>query len=272
VWRARRRGGTALVVGAGLAGLSAADALAEEGFAVEVWEASDRIGGVLASLAELPHISYRDHMFAAEDLLASLRRKGIEVGFGRRWVDGQPEVEQFDAIALATGAARFALEGISAVDLRGYVRAPEELGEDVAVVSNGEGVQVAISIARSGRSVRLITIGPQHRLFPFVDDGAHLEESYDSMLSSAGVERLHGRLVVQLAPDRLRVVTDDEVRTLQVSTIVVAGRSRAWVEPARAVRRGQLVRLVGDAARPGNIAAATSAGWAFGAEAAAWFS
>jgi glutamate synthase (NADPH) small chain len=95
-----KRGGRVAVVGAGLSGLTAAFDLARKGYAVTVYEASDRIGGSLWEFPEsvLPRQILRGELVLVESVGATLRLNAAIPAAGLTALRGD-----CDAVYLATG-------------------------------------------------------------------------------------------------------------------------------------------------------------------------
>ncbi|MCX5647542.1 MAG: NADH-quinone oxidoreductase subunit NuoF [Planctomycetota bacterium] len=118
-WQGPRRGKVA-VVGSGPAGLTAAYFLALAGREVTVFEALDRVGGMLA--VGIPR--YRLPPQALGRDVEYIRRAGVRIVTGRR-IESLQELraEGFDAIFLAAGAHKSSRLGIPGEDLDGVVDA-----------------------------------------------------------------------------------------------------------------------------------------------------
>ena len=119
VWSGPRKGRVA-VIGSGPAGLTAAYFLATMGREVEVFEALDRAGGLLA--VGIP--SYRLPKDVLERDIEYIRRAGVKIRTGAR-VGSLAELREsgFDAIFVATGALKSTPLGIPGEDLEGVVDA-----------------------------------------------------------------------------------------------------------------------------------------------------
>jgi 2,4-dienoyl-CoA reductase-like NADH-dependent reductase (Old Yellow Enzyme family) len=94
---------TAVVVGGGPAGLQAAAALAEHGASVDLYEASDRLGGQVLRAAALPA---RSEIALIVDFLASeCSRLGVRVHLDERWDTTRVVGAGPDVLVLATGSS-----------------------------------------------------------------------------------------------------------------------------------------------------------------------
>ena len=177
-----------LVVGAGIAGLTAAWRLGDAGFAVEVWDQAEGPGGLLADVKDMPRLNLADLFYAVDHTLRQVQKAKVPIFYGRRF-DGA--AEGFDVIILATGAENFAPAAAKpareAIDYRDYLRGVADLGDRVAVISAGEGAEVAISIARSGRRVSLLETTP-HFSAPVYDYGSRRSPALRDYVAEANVK------------------------------------------------------------------------------------
>lgn len=148
-----------IVVGGGSAGMEAAATAAERGHDVELWEASDHLGGALASVARMPLRSefarFLDYQRAA------LERSGVTVRMGTRADPSSLRAADPDAIILATGAepvARTLAEG-EALTLEAAIASETDLGAHVILedsLGTWSVVSVAEWLADAGHTVTLL--------------------------------------------------------------------------------------------------------------------
>lgn len=114
------------VIGSGPAGLAAAAALRESGFAVEILEREGSLGGVLSRA--IPPFRL-DRAFVGSEL-EYVRRLGVEVSLGVE--DANPAAllaGGYGAVLIATGLWRPYTVGLPGEDLEGVLIAAEFLGE-----------------------------------------------------------------------------------------------------------------------------------------------
>lgn len=136
------------VVGAGMAGLSAATVAAQRGHAVTLFEASDAIGGQFRLAAQVPgkeEFSETIRYFAAE-----LDRNGVQLRLNTPAT--QAMLQGFDEVIVATGVRPRALNLPGAdhpkvLDYAQVLRGESSLGNRVAVIgAGGIGVDVCIRL------------------------------------------------------------------------------------------------------------------------------
>ena len=96
---------TALVIGAGVSGMTAADMIAQKGFKVLLVEKADRVGGLLNELrtVNFNHQSAEDIVKKFEATVSS--NPNIELMLGSEVIDAKGSIGDFD-IAIKTGTAK----------------------------------------------------------------------------------------------------------------------------------------------------------------------
>jgi heterodisulfide reductase subunit A2 len=160
----REREERVAVVGSGPAGLSAAYYLRLDGFQVTLFEALDRLGGMLR--VGIPDYRLPSHVLDREiDHILGL---GVEVrtgkALGRDFTLDSLKDQGYGAVFLAVGAHRDLSLGIAGEDTPGVLKAvdflrranlkePVELGSRVAVVGGGN---VAVDAARVARRLGVL--------------------------------------------------------------------------------------------------------------------
>ncbi len=243
-----------LVVGGGPAGLEVAHRLADAGHRVTLWEASDRLGGLLrlAGAAD-PDLDPLRAWLAAEAV-----RAGVEVELGR--MADAPAVARLapDRVVVATGARWTRPDDgvLTPDDLAGDPAAGlEGLGERVLVVGAGKvAVSLAAAARRRGRTVTLVA--PEPVLAPELGLPGRFRLVHD--LAADGVE-VRPATVDGYEADGARLA--DGTRIGADSIVVATGREpgRRLADELRAA--GLAVEVIGDASgttglEPGLRAAA----------------
>ena len=237
------------VVGAGLAGLRAAEALRRRGF-----------GGALTVVGEEPHPPYnrpplskqylagtfdeaRCRFRVAEDLgvdwRLGTRAAGLDLGGRRVLLDGGDALP-FDALMIATGARARAWPGIglppaaNAISVRtledsAALRAAGQAAERVVILGAGFiGCEVAATFRAQGKAVALVDVAP----FPLRPLGRVVGELCAEMHAEHGVE-LHMDELVQgfeTRGERISAVTLRAGTRLPCDLVLVATGAAPNVE------------------------------------------
>jgi 2,4-dienoyl-CoA reductase-like NADH-dependent reductase (Old Yellow Enzyme family)/thioredoxin reductase len=229
-----------LVVGAGIAGLTAAWRLGDAGFPVEVWDRSDTPGGLLADVKDMPALNMADLYFVVDHTMRQIAKASVPIRYGRSFEGGgERSAAGFDIVILATGADSFVTGTAGTadfIDYRDYMRGSSELGERVAVVSAGEGAEVAISIARSGRKVWLLET-TRHFATPVYDYGSRRAPALRDYVAECGIEIVRRAKVSSVGPREVVYSSPRGAsKALSVDSIVMSGR-QLKSSPAQPVAR-----------------------------------
>lgn len=151
-----------VVVGAGPAGLTAAETLADRGFSVTVLEKEEKAGGQLILAAAPPHKEKIG--WCIEDLVTACTKKGVEIKYS---VEATPEIiKEYNpyAVILACGADAVKPRAISGADGDNVYTSTDILssgvkleGKTVAVIGSGmTGLETAEKLADEGNKVIII--------------------------------------------------------------------------------------------------------------------
>jgi dimethylamine/trimethylamine dehydrogenase len=273
--RIRPKSGDArvLVVGAGPAGLEAAQALGKRGYEVVLAEAGRELGGRVTREARLPGLAawirVVDYRRGQIDRLAN-----VEVAYGSRLTAEEILAYEFDHVAIATGA-RWRADGVGRwhvkplpMDSGMQVLTPDDLmagtrprGERVAIWDDDHyymGGVLAELLASQGHAVTLVT--PEARASAWTVNTME-QHRIQRRLLEAGVTPLVSHAVAAVGGDGVRVAcayTEREHEIACDSLVTVTARlpEDALAEDLAEAEGGPVVRLVGDAWSPGTIAAA----------------
>ena len=264
-----------LVVGAGPAGLEAAQALGKRGYEVVLAEGSAALGGRVAREARLPGLAtwvrVLDYRSGQLD-----RLQNVEVALGSRLDAAEILSYDFDHVALATGSV-WRRDGIGRwhtrpVELAGVeCLTPDDLmsgsrpaGSRVVLFDDDHyylGGVLAELLAREGHDVTIVT--PEPRVSEWTVNTME-QHRIQRRLLELGVTVLASHAVVSAADGAVRtacVYTEREQDLPCDSLVLVTCRLpvdalAAELEAAIDGQEGPTVRLIGDAWSPGTIAAA----------------
>jgi hypothetical protein len=220
---------------------------------------------LLRQVAGLPALHLRDLAAYGEYVLRALTTLGVELRLGTRVTAELLRTVEGETMVLATGARPCALasasphEGPAVIGYAAYLAGQGTLGERVVVVSNGEGAEFAVALARTGHRVWLLEQGVEPRPAAYDYAGRRCQALTD-YLAEAGVHIVG--LVDAVQPTEGGVMLgyrNGHRERLPTDTVLVAGR-QASEEPMPAlVPPGWDVYQVGDCVAPLGIAEALQA-------------
>ncbi len=277
---------TALVVGAGPAGLEAAQALGKRGYDVVLAEATSELGGRVAKEARLPGLSawirVLDYRKGQLEQLPN-----VELAFGSELTADEVLEYGFDHVAIATGA-RWRNDGVGRwhvrpieIDPAMQVLTPDDvmagdrprgnkvvlfdddhyyMGGVLAELLVGEGFDVTLVTPESRVSMWTEATMEQHRIQKrLIEIGVTIQATHT--VTSVGAERVTAACAYterehELACDSFLNVT----ARLPADALGVALRERS-AEPG-----APTLKVIGDAWSPGTIAAAVWEGHRFAEE------
>lgn len=272
-----------LVIGGGVAGMSAALAAAECGHRVKLFEKSARLGGQL-HLAGAPP-GREEFSGLAHDLEQQLAWHGVQVQVEQQ-VDQALFIEQQpDLVILATGGLPI-VPPIPGVGLAHVVQAWQvlagsvEVGHRVVVVGGGAvGVETALLLAEegtlSGDALKFLLVhGAEtpEELYRLATRGTRevvMVELLDELgrnfgrttrwgmlldVEKAGITTMTETRVREITPACLIVEKDGKEQRIAADTVVLAVGTQAY-NPLEQIVAGMEIpfRVVGDAAAPGMV-------------------
>ena len=161
------KGRRIVVVGAGIAGLAAAQTLAERGFAVTVLEKAEEPGGQVKTAAAC---NLKGKLaWCVEDRMAVLKRLGVELRFGTEADAETVKALEPYAVLVATGALPLRPRSIRGIDLPQVLTAPEIIhrgrvvqNQQVVVVGSGmTGLETAEILNETGNQVTVLEMADE---------------------------------------------------------------------------------------------------------------
>ena len=255
-----------IVVGAGPAGLKAAEQLARRGFRVTVLEKADVPGGQVNTASSCLH---KDKLhWSVEDLMTSVKKLGVDVQFGTEATADSIAEKATYAVIVATGGTAAVPKAIRGSDLPHVCTAPDIIlgrkqptDQDVIVAGSGmTGLETVEVLNANGNRVTVIemadTIAPG-TWFQLVDDEM-------SRIQGHGTKMYIGKRLMKILPDRVIVedVKTAELQEIKADQVVLS----LGVRPENGLyqqlkTRIPRVYLVGDAAGSGTISDAVHSAW-----------
>jgi 2,4-dienoyl-CoA reductase-like NADH-dependent reductase (Old Yellow Enzyme family)/thioredoxin reductase len=151
-----------LVVGGGAAGLETARVLAGSGHQVTIWDAAERLGGMLVHAGAADTLLERYLGW----LLRQVEQLGVEIQLGQRATAEAVLGARVDDVVIATGA-RWGRPDVPGAELAHVHTVPElgawlhddgpAIGDEVVVLGGGKpGLSIAALCRRRGRSVTVV--------------------------------------------------------------------------------------------------------------------
>lgn len=249
-----------VVIGAGPAGLTAAQTLATRGFDVTVLEKAEKAGGQVITAAAC-HL--KDKLYwAIEDLMTNAQKAGAKVILGTEATIESVKAYEPYAVVVATGGVPLRPSSISGIDGENVILAPEIImgekkieNKKVVVVGSGiTGLEVTEFLNDAGCTVTVIEMAPEiapGAWFELVDDELERIKPY-------GTKFMTGTKLVSIESDG--VVTEDvasgERKKLDAEAVVLSLGVRPLDGIAKELLEGGVERVVkvGDAKQSGTIA------------------
>jgi 2,4-dienoyl-CoA reductase-like NADH-dependent reductase (Old Yellow Enzyme family)/thioredoxin reductase len=245
-----------VVIGAGPAGLKAAEIAARRGHQVRVYDARTRTGGRLRAVERT---AAADLASTVDHLTSELALLGVAVELGTRVEEARLAELGADHVIVATGAQAQpgqAFDGAAAVPTissEDALAAADSLGADVVVYDTlgaNEGALVAEALVKTGRRVHLVT--PYETVMPYGGISQRMETPEilrrklagihtEALIGAAGegtvwLVRADGSPVAELAADTVVAVTAPEPRLDLVAALTRLGIAHTVIGDAFAPR------------------------------------
>ena len=245
------------VIGGGIGGMEAALVCAKRGHEVELYEKSDRLGGVFIAAAA-PSFKEKDKMLIAWYEREVKKQSGITVHLNTEIKD--LAALQADEVVVATGArarkipVNGAEKAVEAVD---YLLGNATVGERVAVIGGGlTGCEIAYDLYLQGKQP--IVVEMQNDLI--VAKGVCLaNSSYLRDFFEAKQVPVYLETSLSAITDTGVVLKDKEgkTNTVAVDSVILS----VGYTPAPVFRKQKNVHVVGDAREVGNLRTVIWGAW-----------
>ena len=249
-----------VVIGAGPAGITAAETLARRGFAVSVYEKNEAPGGQVTTAAACPD---RGKLYwAIEDLTTAAKKAGAEIFLGKELTAEEIKALEPWAVVVATGAEPVRPWSIAGIEGENVFTAPEiihrrKVIENAGVVVAGSGLtglETAEILAAGGNKVTVVEMAKE--LAP----GAWFQMVDDALARLQGTDTtcMTGTRLVSVEADGVTVedVKTKTTRKLPADYLVLALGVRPTGRLAEELAKLGVERVyaVGDANKSGTIA------------------
>ena len=252
-------GKTAVIVGAGPAGLMAAEVLARRGFTVTVLEKNKEVGGQVNTAASC-HLKGKLH-WCIEDLMTNVTKLGVTVCSGVEVTADSVAEMKPDVVLLATGGVPVVPKSIPGIDKPHVCTAPEVIlgsirpkDKKAVVIGSGmTGLETAEFLLQDGCDTTIIEMAPEiapGTWFQLVDD--EMER-----LVPAGCKFMAGTKLLEIGDDAVSV---EDVKTgkqslIPADAVVLSMGVRPIPDLEEDLKAKELnVVRIGDAVKSGTIA------------------
>ncbi|MEY9212177.1 FAD-dependent oxidoreductase [Thermobifida halotolerans] len=273
-WRRAAHPRRVLVVGGGPAGMELAALTAKSGHTVELWEATDRLGGQLRAAVNAPFQEQMGRYLEWQE--RRLANAGVRVVLDERATADSVLAADFDVVAVATGATPrrpAEIEGVDqdhfVHDIRDVLHGTVAVGRAVLVVAQDDHLpplMVADHLSERGHDVTVVypTAGPAPLL------GRYILGGMLGRLSARGVVFRFMEDVVGIGEERIRLRHTYSHRESELgafdSVVLACGgdADSALYDDLRG--RVSDLHVLGDAFAPRRLVAATRQAYALAGE------
>ena len=250
-----------MVIGGGIAGMEAARVAHLMGHDVTLWEKGPRLGGQVAMVSRMPNLFVRSLNNSVEWTAHQLEKQKVKVELNKEGTADAITAAKPDVVLLATGSRSAVpdipgVKGPNVFTVEDYLAGDTELGNRVAVLGGGYGAEIAVSIARGGREVALLTEGDQTSVgaAPYLFSGSRTLMLF-GFLAQANVNLIANAKAKEITPQGVKYSdAEGKEHVVEADTVVLAiGR-----EPDRELYDalvGKVAQLhdIGDCWQPGTI-------------------
>lgn len=255
-------GRKALIIGAGPAGLSAAELLAKREFDVTVIEKEDCAGGQLNLAKKPPH---KEKMgWVCADLLNNVKELGVQIEFGVKATKDIVDTYKPDIVVNATGGNAvfpkpFERENVTTVTeiLNGNITLENK---KVAVIGSGmTGLETSELLAEQGNKVTIVEMADK------IAPGAWFQHVDDAMpkLESAGTVFMPGHKLLSINDSSIALerISDKKTVTVDADYVVLSLGVRPDTCLYDEIKNSSDYKVynIGDSDKIGRIANATEA-------------
>jgi 2-enoate reductase len=246
------------VVGGGVAGMEAARQAALRGHQVTLYEKSNRLGGLIPLVADMPRLYMHELDNVVEYLSTQLDKLNVDVQLKTEVNSDLLTKARPDVVILATGSIGRVPDvpganGPNVVTLLQYLRGEAKIGDTVLVWGGQEGAEAAVSLARQGKKVTLLEESDT------IADAAFLkyvgrQMLLESYLKEDGVEIVTGVSVEKIGDRSVSYVKNGKREEIGFDTLLLAlGRVPSDELAAQLGDVVPVVAKVGDCLEPHSI-------------------
>jgi len=253
-----------LVIGGGIAGMEAARVAHLRGHDVTLWEKEPQLGGMVTKVSTMPDVFVGSLNNSVEWTAHQLAKQQVKVELNKEATADAIIAAKPDVVLLATGTRSAVpdipgIKGPNVFTLEDYLTGQAKLGNRVAVLGGGYGAEIAVSIARGGKEVALLSEGDQASIAaaPYLFQGARVIMLH-GFLIQANVNIITNAKIKEITPQKIKYMdAEGNEQTVAADTVILATDR----EPTRELYDalvGKVPELhdIGDCWQPGTIGSA----------------
>ncbi len=252
-----------LVIGGGPGGMEAAITARRRGYQVDLWEKSDKLGGMLYP-AGGPEFK-KDVLKLVTYLENQCTKLNVNVVLNKEATADNINDLDYDRIILATGAsaAMPPIEGIEKAKLAiDYLTDQVEVGDNVVIIGGGlAGTEAACAISQSGKKATIVEMLPD--VLAIANHCLNNDQHLRNMLKECKVEVIGNAKVTKITDNTLVYQKDGNEYTLTCDTVLNAAgfKPNNQLEDLLEAKYDDKVVVIGDAVSPRKILTAVHEGY-----------
>lgn len=252
-----------LVIGGGPGGMEAAITARRRGYQVDLWEKSDKLGGMLYP-AGGPEFK-KDVLKLVTYLENQCTKLNVNVVLNKEATADNINDLDYDRIILATGAsaAMPPIEGIEKAKLAiDYLTDQVEVGDNVVIIGGGlAGTEAACAISQSGKKATIVEMLPD--VLAIANHCLNNDQHLRNMLKECMVEVIGNAKVTKITDNTLVYQKDGNEYTLTCDTVLNAAgfKPNNQLEDLLEAKYDDKVVVIGDAVSPRKILTAVHEGY-----------
>ncbi|GAW93545.1 FAD-dependent oxidoreductase [Calderihabitans maritimus] len=258
-----------MVVGGGVAGLQTAYTAAQRGHQVTIYEKTNQLGGQVRLASSIPRLYTKELWNLPKWLIRQVEKLGVNIELGKEVTPELVEQVNPDVVVVATGAQEIRLElpghdNEKVVYLWDYLEGKASVGDKVVVIGGNEGAEVAVSLAREGKTVTLVEETENIGCAKYIYDGAARRKPLLRFLRQANVRILTKTQVKEINSQGVKVLQSwpmPKEEIIEADTVMIAVGRKSEDSLYRALQgKGFEIYQIGDCVEPRSMVSATHEG------------
>lgn len=252
-----------MIIGGGIAGMEAAKDLAIRGHNVELYEASDRLGGAFIPASNM---SFKK---TDQKLINWYEREvhkytNLHVYMNTMVSKELVSEKKPDEIIVAVGAVTRKLSGVEGIEktkiayAKDVLTGKETVGQKVVIIGGGlTGIEMAYDLVLSGKEVSVIEM--KDKILDMRDLCAANSQMLNQIIKYHHIPIYTSAQITGVSQDSISFVINGEIKTLNCDTIIASIGYIADTELYHQLEEsyGEHIHLIGDSAKVSNLLNAT---------------